>query len=63
MKPIDKHGFIVIDGISFPTIESNGMFIIEYHNPLSKKLTEESKKNIKKMTELFKEIKKKFNGA
>lgn len=64
MKPITKHGFIVVDGISFPTTEVNGMTMVEYpmFNPeLAPKITEEGRKNMKKLQEMTKELIKKYN--
>ena len=58
-----KHGYIVIDGISFPTIEANGMLMVEYpaFNPeLAPKITEEGRKNMENLTALFKEMKEKY---
>lgn len=54
-----KHGFIVVDGISFPTIETNGMLMVEYPSTPIKKPTE--KELFKKMNDFYKEMKQKYN--
>jgi len=59
MKEI-KHGYIVIDGISFPTTEVNGMTMVDYPHELAPKITEEGRKNMEKLTALFKEMKEKY---
>jgi len=60
MKQI-KHGFVVIDGISFPTTEVDGMTMIDYPHELAPKITEEARKRMKELQEVTKNIIKERN--
>jgi hypothetical protein len=59
-----KHGYIVVDGISFPTTEVDGMTMVEYpmFNPeLAPKITEEGRKHIKELQEFTRNLIKERN--